>query len=139
MYAIRSYYDDRKRKKLENLDGFKTIKANSTNHEYAVDTLLSLWGDRYDLKKTDIFRKYLIDFQNPDLMDLQVTQVNDTPIAAACGFIDPIKHSYSLYLIGFNPSFSQFSPGKLIILDCIKTAIENQCVYFDFLRSYNFV
>jgi hypothetical protein len=129
------YNLNRKRKKISNVGGFIKTSYIDGPIEEPINVLLSLWKERFDLNHIQIYKQFLSSFRYTDLFHIESWFVEDNPVAVSYGFLDKIKKTYSLYLLAFNENYASFSPGKLIILDCIKYAIEHQCLYFDFLRG----
>jgi CelD/BcsL family acetyltransferase involved in cellulose biosynthesis len=69
------------------------------------------------------------------LVRLIVYWDGDLPIAGAVGFLDDLRSSFGLYMIGFDEAYAKLSPGKGIVGRAIRAAIESGYRRFDFLRG----
>jgi len=59
----------------------------------------------------------------------------DKPIAGAAAFLDGLRSSFGLYMLGFDESYEKLSPGKGLIGRAIRAAIDAKFQHFDFLRG----
>ncbi len=59
----------------------------------------------------------------------------ERPIAAGVSFVDPERGTSGLYLIGHDPAYARFSPGKAILAIAVRQAIALGYRTFDFMRG----
>lgn len=62
-----------------------------------------------------------------------ILKIADTPVAC-CYVLTRKSHAY-FYLSGFDPLYSNFSPGTVTLFLTIKNLFERGYIYFDFLRG----
>lgn len=66
---------------------------------------------------------------------LRVVWDGDRPVAGGAAFVDPVRGSFGLYLIGHDRAYDRHSPGKGIIGLMVRDAIAGGYREFDFLRG----
>ncbi len=59
----------------------------------------------------------------------------DKPIAGGAAFLDELRSSFGLYMLGFDEAYEKLSPGKGMIGRAIRAAIDGKFRHFDFLRG----
>jgi len=130
------HLNERFRVEVKTLSDFSSI-------EKAMDTFYKLHQKRQRTKGLpgafgdSIFRSFLLDvtkcFMKNGWLDLSFITINKKPIASALSF--EYNHKLYVYNQGFDPEYSKYSPGNLIILQIIKNSIQKGLTEFDFLRG----
>lgn len=66
---------------------------------------------------------------------LRVVWDGRRPVAGGAAFVDPVRGTFGLYLIGHDPAYDRYSPGKGLIGLMVRDAIAGGYREFDFLRG----
>jgi len=74
-------------------------------------------------------------FEKNGWLDLNFLTLNEKPIATMYSF-DYYNKKY-LYLSGFDPEYSKFSPGNLLEISTIEKSFENGLEEIDYLRGHH--
>jgi CelD/BcsL family acetyltransferase involved in cellulose biosynthesis len=139
-YNIKRYMKkmvkDYKKVEFTSYEKFSTI-------EEAVGVLFELHQKRWSERKepgafrNKIIRKFHLEianlFSRLNWLNLDFIMADDKAVACLYGFKYRSKLYY--YLSGFNPIFTKYSPGNLLIFHILQKCIENGLSEFDFLRG----
>ncbi|MCU1339592.1 MAG: hypothetical protein JWO19_5173 [Bryobacterales bacterium] len=108
----------------------------------ALDALFALRSARWETRAPDVSLSGKIEAFHRDAagrlwkagkVRLFLLLVDKRPVAALYGFLD--KQRFSYYFSGFDPCWSRFSPGSLLLKYAIAQSIEEGARRFDFLRG----
>lgn len=86
-----------------------------------------------DLRWTNFIKEFATRFFEKGWLKLTSFKINDEPVAMLFDFIYSEKEYY--FQSGFNPEWSKFSVGTVLIGLCIKDAISRGLREFDFLKG----
>jgi hypothetical protein len=102
-----------------------------------VDAMVALNGDRFGSTslRRDRLRALLRAAHATGCLHLRVVWDGPRPVAAGAAFVDPVRGTFGLYLIGHDRRYDRHSPGKGIIGLMVRDAIERGYREFDFLRG----
>lgn len=105
--------------------------------EDAIETFLQLHNMRLQLELDPCWVNFIKEithcFFEKGWLKLNFLKINDKPVAVLFDFVYSGKEYY--FQSGFNPKWSKFSVGTVLIGLCIKDAISNGLKEFDFLRG----
>ena len=76
--------------------------------------------------------KVLHHYSKHDLLKLLTIWDGDTLVAFIAGLLDPEKKIYNFYITNFNPEYSRFSPGLVLLSESFKQAIDQHFDTCDF-------
>jgi CelD/BcsL family acetyltransferase involved in cellulose biosynthesis len=133
--------------KIKRLGGFHVSEIQNGNAEAYIETLLSLWQARWDLKSDDLYmdlrledilkikRSFLRSCFEDNRLWLNILWDGETPIAGGAVFLDEPKKNFCILKIAANYQYGQYSPGNIWCLYAIQYAIENGYKICDFGRG----
>ena len=126
------------RRLAETLSGFRASEPCDADIDAHVEAMLAVnhsrWGGNLGNKR----RRYGSLFRNAydrGVLRMFIYWDGAKPIAGAAAFVDELRSSFGLYMIGFDEAYDKLSPGKGIIGRAIRAAIESGYGRFDFLRG----
>jgi CelD/BcsL family acetyltransferase involved in cellulose biosynthesis len=126
------------RRLAETLPGFWVSEPCDADIDAHVEAMLAVNHIRWGGNLTNKRRRYGALFRNAydtGVLRMFVYWDGAKPIAGATAFVDELRSSFGLYMIGFDESYDKLSPGKGIIGRAIRAAIESGYQRFDFLRG----
>lgn len=126
------------RRMADALPGFRVSEPAPETIDRHVDAMIAVnharWGGNIENGR----KRYGALFRNAydlGLIRMFVYWDGDTPIAGATAFVDDLRATFGLYMIGFDERYEKLSPGKGIIGRAIRAAIDSGYTRFDFLRG----
>lgn len=126
------------RRMAEALPNFRISEPTDADVDLHVDAMIRVNHKRWGGNLKRAHAKYGRLFRNAydaGLLRMFVYWDGDVPIAGAAAFVDTLRSSFGLYMIGFDEAYDKLSPGKGIVGRAIRTAIEAGFARFDFLRG----
>jgi len=134
----------RKSKKLEKLHKISYYEtASDSDAKNMYPHFLGLNKMRFEHKKmlspfcdakfAEFHEKIISDPAWKDMLRLGFLKADDSFIAGI--YLLTYNNSYCYYQSGFDPAWESYSPGTLLLHDCIKTAHERGAKEFDFLQG----
>jgi len=123
---------------LEHLPGFRFEEARAENLDACIDALLLLNHRRWQTNLVKAQKTYGELFRatfGRGACRIFVVWSGTIPVAAQAAFIDPERRSWGVYMLGYNPDYSRYSPGTGIVALTIQCAIEEEYAEYDFLRG----
>ena len=126
------------RRLAEALPDFRVTEPTAADIDEHVEALITVnharWGGNIESGR----KRYGRLFRNAydaGILRLFIYWDGPKPFAGAAAFLDDLRSSFDLYMIGFDETYEKYSPGKGIIGRAIRTAIETGYRRFDFLRG----
>ncbi|HYW54501.1 MAG TPA: GNAT family N-acetyltransferase [Dongiaceae bacterium] len=126
------------RKLAEALPHFRVSEPTAADLPAHVEAMIAVnharWGGNIEKAR----RRYGTLFRNAfeaGLLRMFVYWDGERPIAGATAFLDDLRSSFGLYMLGFDEAYDKLSPGKGIVGRAIRAAIESGYEHFDFLRG----
>jgi len=123
-------------RRVEELPGFRSTTSTENELKQHIDTLINLWEMRWGQMDGDVKSRYRHMFQHAfkhGLLCLRILWCGSIPLAALATFADPVKSTFYVYSMAYNPRFATQSPGKAIMGYNIRDAIEMGYSVYDFL------
>jgi CelD/BcsL family acetyltransferase involved in cellulose biosynthesis len=130
-------------RRLKKLGGIRLELANEDSFDMAVSNLFLLHTKRWQRRdksgvfdwpeKQTFYRQAFGALKKVSAIDLFTLYLQNVPIAALAAFRKDRVLYY--YIGGFDPDYSRFSPGNLIVMYAMEFAIKTGCDSFDFLRG----
>ena len=131
------------RRRAEREGGVRYEQANSDNFDDLFAAFIALHTRRLSAQRQStcaaqphmqaFLREAGQKLVSAGVLRLYVLYVEEKAVAAFFGF--KVGRRTYFYLGGFDASFSQLSPGMLVLGHAIERAIEERCSTFDFLRG----
>jgi CelD/BcsL family acetyltransferase involved in cellulose biosynthesis len=102
-----------------------------------VDAMVALNGDRFGSTslRRDRLRALLRAAHDAGCLHVRIVWDGPRPVAGGAAFVDPVRGTFGLYLIGHDRHYDRHSPGKGIIGIMVRDAIAGGYREFDFLRG----
>lgn len=102
-----------------------------------VDAVVGLNADRFGSTslRRERLRALLRNACGSGCAHLRVVWDGSRPVAGGAAFVDPLRGTFGLYLIGHDRRYDRYSPGKGIIGLMVRDAIAGGYREFDFLRG----
>ncbi len=131
--------------KIERLKEFRVTHVQTGNLDIQIETLLSLWQERWGKKSEDILNSYRAIFRHcfeNNSLFLTILWDGTVPISGEAAFLDRIKKTITSYTKAFNNVFADFRPGNVMTGYIIRYAIENGFKIYDFgagNENYKFI
>ena len=126
------------RRLAEALPGFRVSEATADDLDEHIEAMLAVnhdrWGGNMQSRRRHYGSLYRAAFAQ-GVLRMFVYWDGARPIAGATAFVDHLRSSFGLYMLGFDAEYDKFSPGKGIIGRAVRTAIEDGYARFDFLRG----
>lgn len=126
------------RRIAEALPGFRVSEPTAADIDAHIDAMIAVnharWGGNFAKAR----RRYGTLFRNAfdaGLLRMFVYWDGDTPIAGATAFLDDLRSSFGLFMLGFDEAHAKLSPGVGVVGRAIRAAIESGYEHFDFLRG----
>jgi len=126
------------RRLAEALPGFRISEPTAADIGAHVEAMIAVNHARWGGNLRNARRRYGGLFRNAfdaGIMRMFVYWDGDKPIAGATAFLDDLRSSFGLYMLGFDEAYEKLSPGKGIVGRAIRAAIETGYHRFDFLRG----
>ena len=126
------------RRLAEALPGFRISEPTAADIDAHVDAMITVNHARWGGNLRNARRRYGGLFRNAfdaGLVRMFVYWDGDKPIAGATAFLDDLRSTFGLYMLGFDEEYEKLSPGKGIVGRAIRSAIESGYRRFDFLRG----
>ncbi len=126
------------RRLAEALEGFRITEADDATIDEHVEAMIAVNHSRWGGNVRSTSRRYGTLFRNAwkaGVLRMTIYWDGAKPIAGATAFVDDLRSSYGLYMLGFDESYDKLSPGKGIVGRAIRNAIEGGYRHFDFLRG----
>jgi CelD/BcsL family acetyltransferase involved in cellulose biosynthesis len=118
--------------------GCYTSKVDNDKIEFYIDYFLNLfemkWG-KLDISLKELYKSTFLWSYYANNLQINLLWYESHPIAIQVSFIDKKRKMFHYYNGGWNPMFSNLSPGIVLHGHCIKTAIENGFKVYDFMRG----
>jgi len=128
----------RKLRAIKRLEALQTVHVNRHNLQQQIDTLLLLWQMRFSFVDQTTLGYYRSIFANCFVgkrLWLDLIYNGDDPMAGMAAFLDHKHQAFRFYMMGFNEAYAGFSPGKVMVAQSIRYAIEHGFQVYDFLRG----
>jgi CelD/BcsL family acetyltransferase involved in cellulose biosynthesis len=126
------------RRLAEALPGFRISEPTDADIDAHVEAMIRVnhkrWGGNL-IRAREKYGRLFRNAYDAGLLHMIVYWDGDVPIAGAAAFVDPLRSSFGLYMIGFDEAYDKLSPGKGIVGNAIRRAIECGYRRFDFLRG----
>jgi CelD/BcsL family acetyltransferase involved in cellulose biosynthesis len=129
-------------RKVDEGDEFRITHADGDTAERDLDTLLRLWGTKWDEKKGDaadeikkVNRLMLLHCFRKDALFLPTLWQGDRPLGALVIVVDRVKKSYLFKITGRDETFKGPPPGFILHAHAICHAIANGMRTYDFLQG----
>jgi len=136
----------RRTKKLEKKGVKLKVATNSDEVSNYIEKLFDLHQKRWNIKgkkgnfKDDIVKSFHAEVAmrllSRGLLGLYTLQVDDKIIAALYSF--QFKGTLFYFQSGFDPEWSSYSPGTVLMWKCVSDAIDRGLTKFDYLRGDEF-
>jgi|SRR5579884_256948 len=126
------------RRLAEALPNFRVSEPVADDLAAHVDAMIAVNHDRWGGNIRAARRRYGALFEAAfaqGVLRMFVYWDGARPIAGATAFVDDLRSSFGLYMLGFDAEYDKFSPGKGLIGRAVRTAIEAGYARFDFLRG----
>jgi CelD/BcsL family acetyltransferase involved in cellulose biosynthesis len=126
------------RRLAEAFPDFTASEAGDADIDAAIEAMIAVNHRRWGGNLTNARKRYGRLFRrayDAGLARIFVYRDGARPIAGATAFLDPLRSTFGLYMIGFDEDYARFSPGKGIVARTIRAAIEGGYKRFDFLRG----
>ncbi|HZO92215.1 MAG TPA: GNAT family N-acetyltransferase [Candidatus Baltobacteraceae bacterium] len=126
------------RRLAEALPNFRVSEPRAEDLDAHVEAMIAVNHDRWGGNIESGRRRYGSLFRAAfaqGVLRMFVYWDGARPIAGATAFVDELRSSFGLYMLGFDAEYEKFSPGKGIIGRAVRTAIEDGYARFDFLRG----
>lgn len=126
------------RRLAEALPGFRISEPTAQDIDAHVEAMIAVNHARWGGNAGKARRRYGGLFRgafDAGILRLFLYWDGDKPIAGAAAFLDELRSSFGLYMLGFDAAYEKLSPGKGMIGRAIRTAIETKFRHFDFLRG----
>jgi Acetyltransferase (GNAT) domain len=127
-------------RKVDDGDEFRITHADGDTVERDIDTLLRLWGTKWDEEKGDaaeeikkVNRLMLRHCFDSDALFLPTIWQGDRPLGALAIVVDQVKKSYLFKITGRDETFKGPPPGFILHAHAIRHAIANGIRTYDFL------
>ena len=120
------------------LPGFRVSEPAPETIDRHVEAMIAVNHARWGGNLARGRKHYGVLFRNAydlGLLRMFIYWDGDVPIAGGTAFLDDLRRTFGLYMIGFDERYEKFSPGKGIIGRAIRAAIESGYARFDFLRG----
>lgn len=132
----------RQLRKIGRLEGLR-FTSLSDGAETQIAALLELWQKRWGRRPErelaefrSVFRACLdADTLWLDAMWRDGTGTDDEPMAALAAFLDRPRSRFCFYISGYDERFAEWSPGMVMVLHSLRTAIRDGFRVYDFLRG----
>lgn len=121
-------------RKIENLQGYRVTQATKETADLHINTLMKLWEERWGTTPLP-FATLMHNCLHNKCLHLEIMWQENTPIAAAAVFTDPVKKTIYDYIGGFNLEYGNLSPGMLLVARMIHYAIQHGFTTYDLLRG----
>jgi len=128
----------RKRRRLYEVRNFNISSTTQGNFDKQIWSLICLWDQRFGHGGEDMREQFYSIHKSclkGNLLWLDVMRIGKSPVTALSAFLDYKKNAFCFYIMGFNPKFSAYSPGKLMVLHAIEYAIRMGFSVYDFMRG----
>ncbi|GAC1580959.1 MAG: hypothetical protein NVS3B7_15780 [Candidatus Elarobacter sp.] len=126
------------RRLAEALADFRVTEPCDGDIDQHIEAMIVVNHKRWGGSLTSARRRFGTLFRNAyhaGLLRMVVYWDGVKPIAGAAAFVDGLRSSFGLYMIGFDESYEKLSPGKGIVTRSIRMAIDAGFERFDFLRG----
>jgi CelD/BcsL family acetyltransferase involved in cellulose biosynthesis len=121
----------------EGIPNWRATGATAADADAHIEAILDLnalrWGTTAD--RNEKYRRLFRATFAANCLRINVLWDGDHAFAASASFIDPERGVYADYLLGHDPAYGRFSPGKAILATCIQEAIDGGFRTFDFMRG----
>lgn len=121
----------------EELPGWRFSDATAENADAHIEATIHVnnlrWGG--SPLRSERLRRLLRAAFAEGCLRVTVLWDGDRPFGAGAAFVDPERSTYGAYLVGHDPEYARFSPGKAILASRIREAIEGGFRIFDFMRG----
>ncbi len=115
----------------------RTTFAGDADLEPHLEAVLHLnalrWGG--NAARYEKYRRLLRGAHDAGCLRIAVVWDDRRPIAAGAAFVDRERGTYGSYLVGYDPAYARFSPGKALLASGIEDAIAGGYREFDFMRG----
>jgi CelD/BcsL family acetyltransferase involved in cellulose biosynthesis len=121
----------------EQLPGWHASSATAADAAVHIDAALDVNALRWGMtatRRTKYRRLFEAAFAR-GCARIDVVWDGARPIAAGVSFLDLERGSCGLYLVGYDPEYARFSPGKAVLATLVREAIALGCRTFDFMRG----
>lgn len=126
------------RRLAEAFPGFRISEAAAETLDDHIEAMIAVNHARWGGNLRSARRRYGTLYRNAyeaGFLRMFVYWNGSEPIAGATAFLDPLRATFGLYMIGFDERYDKYSPGKGIVGRAIRAAIEGGYRRFDFLRG----
>ncbi len=126
------------RRLAEALPDFRVSEPTADDLEAHIDAMIAVNHDRWGGNLRSARRSYGSLFEaafRQGVLRMFVYWDGARPIGGATAFVDDLRSSFGLYMLGFDEEYEKLSPGKGLIGRAVRTAIEDGYARFDFLRG----
>jgi CelD/BcsL family acetyltransferase involved in cellulose biosynthesis len=121
----------------EELPAARTSFAEAANLDLHIDALLRLNALRWGTSgaRQEKFRRLFRAAFAEGCLRIAMLWDGERPIGAGAALVDAERGYYGWYLIGHDPEYARFSPGKAALASGIQDALGVGCRTFDFMRG----
>lgn len=128
----------RKQRRLYGSGRFCIKSTTQENFNSQAEALIRLWKNRFGRGDDQTPRQFYAIHKScmeNNILWLDILWSGHCAVAALSAFLDHHKNTFRFYIMGFNPDFARFSPGKLMVLHAVGQAIEMGFSTYDFMRG----
>ena len=122
---------------VEEMPRWRATSATAADADAHIEALLHLnalrWGATAD--RNEKYRRLFRATFATGCLRINVLWDGDHAFAGSAAFIDAERGVYADYLLGHDPAYGRFSPGKAILATGIQEAIDGGFRIFDFMRG----
>jgi len=126
------------RRLAEALPGFRISEPTAHDVDAHVEAMIVVnharWGGDVAKARRRYGRLFRAAF-DAGILRLFLYWDGDKPIAGGAAFLDELRSTFGLYMLGFDEAYEKLSPGKGMIGRAIRAAIDGKFRRFDFLRG----